>query len=60
MDENRQYYLNQIGGGGDIGPIYRASLRVQMGNGIGSVFRGLFRSVKPALDSGAKAVRKEF
>jgi hypothetical protein len=38
--------------------MYRASCRVQRGNGIGSFFRGLFRFVKP-LYSGAKEVGKE-
>ena len=47
--------LNQSGVG-EIGPVYRASFRVQRGNGIGSFFRGLFRFVKPLLYSGAKAV----
>ena len=42
-----------------MGPVYRASFRVQRGNGIGSFFRGLFRFVKPLLYSGAKAVGKE-
>ena len=41
-----------------MGPVYRASFRVQRGNGIGSFFRGLFRFVKP-LYSGAKAIGKE-
>jgi len=50
--------VNQSGGG-DIGPVYRASFRMQRGNGIGSFFRGLFRFVKPLLFSGAKAVGKE-
>ena len=53
-----RYYVNQSGGG-DIGPVYRASFRMQRGNGIGSFFRGLFRFVKPLLYSGAKAVGKE-
>jgi len=42
-----------------VGPVYRASFRVQRGNGIGSFFRGLLRFVKPLLYSGAKAVGKE-
>jgi len=58
MDRYTLYYLNQSGGGGEVGPVYRATFRVQRGNGIGSFFRGLFRFVKP-LYSGAKAVGKE-
>ena len=58
MDRYTRYYVNQSGGG-DIGPVYRASFRMQRGNGIGSFFRGLFRFVKPLLYSGAKAVGKE-
>jgi len=42
-----------------VGPVYRASFRVQRGNGIGSFFRRLFRFVKPLLYLGAKAVAKE-
>jgi len=59
MDRYTLDYVNQSGGGGEVGPVYRASFRVQRGNGIGSFFRGLFRFVKPLLYSGAKAVGKE-
>ena len=59
MDRYTRYYVNQSGGGGEIGPVYRASFRLQRGNGIGSFFRGLFRFVKPLLYSGAKAVGKK-
>ena len=58
MDRYARYYVNQSGGG-DIGPVYRAGFRVQMGNRIGSFFRGLFPFVKPLLYSGAKAVGKD-
>jgi hypothetical protein len=58
MDRYTRYYVNQSGGGGEVGPVYRASFRVQRGNGIGS-FRGPFRFVKPLLYSGVKAVGKE-
>ena len=58
MDRYTRYYVNQSGGG-EIGPVYRASFRMQRGNGIGSFFRALFRFVKPLLYSGAKAVGKE-
>jgi len=53
MDLYPRYYVNQSGGG-DIGLGYRASFRMQRGNGIGSFFRGLFRFVKPLFYSGAK------
>ena len=52
-------YVNQICDVGEIGPVYRASFRVQSFNGIGSFFRWLFRFVKPLLYSGAKAVGDE-
>jgi hypothetical protein len=58
MDQYTSYYVSQSGGS-DIGPVYRASFKMQRGNGIGSFFRGLFRFVKPLLYSGAKAVGKE-
>ena len=35
MDRCTRYYVNQSGGE-EIGPVYRASFRVQRGNGIGS------------------------
>ena len=53
-----RYYVYQSSGG-KIGPVYRASFRMQRINGIGSFFRGLFCFVKPLLYSGAKAVRKK-
>ena len=58
MDRYTRYYVNQSDGG-KIGPVYRASFRLQRGNGIGSFFRGLFRFVKPLLYSGVKVVGKE-
>jgi hypothetical protein len=59
MDRYTRYYVNQSGGGGEVGPIYRAGFTVQRGNGIGSFFRRLFRFVKPLLHSGSKDVGKE-
>jgi hypothetical protein len=60
MDQYTRYYVNKSGvGGSGIGPVYRASFRVQSDNGLGSFFRGLFRFVKHLLYSGAKAVGKE-
>ena len=58
MDRYTRYYITQSGGG-DIGPVYRASFRVQRGNGIGSFFRRLFRFVKLLFYSAAKTVGKE-
>jgi len=58
MDRYAWYYVNQSRGE-EIGPVYRASSRVQRGNGIGSFFRGLFRFVKFLFYSGAKAVGKK-
>jgi len=45
IDRQTRYYVHQSGGG-EVGPVYRASFMVQRGNGIGS-YRGLFRFVKP-------------
>jgi hypothetical protein len=58
MDRYTSYYVNQSGGG-EIGPVYTVSFRMQRGNGIGYFFGGLLRFVKPILYSGAKAVGKE-
>ena len=58
MNQYTRQYVNQSGGG-DIGPVYRASFRVKGGNGIGSFFIGLFHFVKIMLHSGTKAVGKE-
>jgi hypothetical protein len=55
-----RYSVNQSGSGDEVGPVYRASFRVQRVNGIGSFYRGLFRFVKPLLYSVAKAVGKVF
>jgi hypothetical protein len=58
MDHYTRHYVGQSGGGGNIGPLYKASFRVQRGNGLGSFFRELFRFVKP-LYSSAKTVGRE-
>jgi hypothetical protein len=58
MDRYTQFYLN-LNGGGEIGPVYRDSFRMQSGNDIGYFFRRLLRFVKPLLYYGAKAVGKE-
>ena len=57
MDPYTQYYANQSGGG-EIGPLYKASVRVQNGHSIWSFFR-FFRFVKPLLASEAKAVGRK-
>lgn len=44
--------MDQAGGGSD-GNIFRGT-RIQRGYGIGGLFRGLFKSVKPLLKSGVK------
>jgi len=57
-DWYKLYYVNQSGGGG-IGLVYRASLRMQRGNAIESFFRGIFRFIKLPLYSGPKVRGKE-
>jgi hypothetical protein len=57
MDRYTRDYINQSGGG-EIGPVYMASFRVQRGNGIGSIFRGSTVLLN-LLYSGAKTVGKE-
>jgi len=57
-----QYYIHQAGGGGagrGIGPVYSVSPFVQSGHGIGSFLRGLWRTVRPVLWSGAKSLGRE-
>jgi len=57
--------LRQAGGGGGergdsgIGPIYSVPPFVQRGHGIGSSLRGLWRTVRPVLWSGAKSLGRE-
>ena len=58
MDQYTRYYFKQSVGA-EIGPVYRARLRVQRSNVTGSFFKRLFRNVKTLLYSGAKALRKE-
>ena len=59
MDRYTRHYVNQSVGGDEIGSVYKDTFRVQKYNGIGSLFRGLFRFVKPRLYSVRKAVGKE-
>jgi hypothetical protein len=58
MDPPTAYYVNQGGGRLDdyIGPMYVGSPYIQQGKGLGSFLAGLFRTVKPALVSGAKSL----
>ena len=49
-----RYYLNQAGGGGE--NVFRGT-RIQKGHGIGGLFRGLFKSVKPLLKSGMNNIK---
>ena len=58
MDRYERYYINRSSGG-ENGPVYRTSFRIQRYNGMGSFFRGLFRFVKTLLYSVAKVVGKE-
>ena len=58
MNQYTRYYVNQSGGG-EISPVYRASFRFQIGNGIGSFIRGIFGFVKPLLYSGARSVGQD-
>jgi hypothetical protein len=59
MDRYTRYYANETGGGGgEMGPVYRANFRVQRGRGIGSFFGGPFSFIKPLLYSGEKDVGK--
>jgi len=48
MDRYTRYYVNQSSGG-ETSPVYRASFRIERGNGIGNFFRWLFRFVQPLL-----------
>lgn len=42
-----------------VGPIYRASYRVQRGSGIGSYLGGLFRIIRPLFVKGIQTVGRE-
>ena len=50
-----QYYRNQVGTGL---PVFRGN-RVQRGHGLGSMFKGLLKSVVPLVKSGAKSLGKQ-
>ena len=50
-----QYYRNQVGTGL---PVFRGN-RVQRGHGLGSMFKGLLKSVVPLVKSGATSLGKK-
>ena len=50
-----RYYTNQVGTGL---PVFRGN-RTQTGHGLGSMFKGLLKSVAPLVKSGAKALGKQ-
>jgi hypothetical protein len=51
------YYTVQSGHGlSDIGAVYRGSYAIQDGRGIGSIFSGLARFIKPLFFSGMEAL----
>jgi len=54
-------YTSSGGGGGErgIGPVYSVSPFVHRGHGIGIFLRGLWRTVRPILWSGAKSLERE-
>ena len=58
-----RYYIHQAGGGGGgsgggVGPIYSVLPFVQQGYGLGSLFGGLFRSIRPLFFSGLRTAGK--
>ena len=50
-----QYYRNQVGTGL---PVFRGNI-VQRGHGLGSMFKGLLKTVVPLVNSGAKSLGKQ-
>lgn len=57
-----KYYLIQAGEGSNedvFGPLLRFSSKYQRGRGLGGIFSGLFRYLKPILKSGLKYFGKE-
>jgi hypothetical protein len=54
------YYSTQKGEGlADIGAIYRGPPFVQHGHGVGSIFSGLIRYMKPLFFSGMSALKDQ-
>ena len=61
MNPLTRYYIHQAGGGGSgggVGPIYSVPPFVQRGHGLGSLFGGLFRSIRPLFFSGLRTAGK--
>jgi len=63
MNPLTRYYIQQAGGGGGgsgggVGPIYSVPPFVQRGHGLGSLFGGLFRSIRPLFFSGLRTAGK--
>lgn len=62
QDVYTQYFLgqDQLGDGlSDIGSVYKRRKYPQSGRGIGSIFSGIMKSLKPILKSTAKVVGKQ-
>lgn len=54
------YYTSQSGGGmGDIGSIYRSPMIIQQGRGIGGMFTGLARFIRPLFASSMMALKDQ-
>ena len=60
-DPLSQYYIHQADCGthNEVGPIYSVPHFLQRGHGVGSFLSGLFRTVRPVLWIGVKAVVRE-
>lgn len=55
-----KYYLSQTGGNiEEIGPLFHSAVNYQRGRGLGDIFGGLFRYIKPLLSSGINFLKNE-
>lgn len=55
-----QYYQRQNGGGiSDVGELYHSPIFLQRGRGIGNVFKGLMKHLRPLLKSGVNALKEQ-
>lgn len=60
QDVYTRYYLEQMGNGlSGIGTLYRRRRYYQSGRGIGSLFSGIMKSLRPIFKSTVKAVGKQ-
>lgn len=59
MSRYDRYFLNQIGGAPEIGPVYRRHAFIQRGRGLGNIFTNLIKFLRPYIYSGTKAVGQE-